>query len=363
MLVDGMGEQAGPALGCEIAPKEASSAGTTSADALNAAAMAAAAPDPALTVGGFAASTVTAADVVVSGSTASVEAPVTLSTGPGQKGWSVSFTKAQIASLGQGSLTARLRVGGTLVGASKTVVHDVTAPSITVNLAEGTYTGTQQLTVTAGGDPVTYQLDGAAARAVTGQIQLLPGSHTVVLRSTDSAGNTTTRTLPYTILAPPATQQTPPTQQASRPQAQQPAPAAPAARTTPAALIPAASAPAPQLGIVGANTAKLPVATLLTTPRTIAGASARRNGIVARFSAPQNARTAVIRVLRRGAVGRLSLVGSKTAAVKRGANSVALNSKALRRKLGSGTYVVQVALRGADGKAGAATSSVIRVIR
>ncbi|MDX6377476.1 MAG: hypothetical protein QOE98_1779 [Gaiellaceae bacterium] len=360
MLVDGMGEQAGPAPGCEIAPKEASSAGTTSADALNAAAMAAAAPDPALTVGGFAASTVTAADVVVSRGTASVEAPVTLSTGPGQKGWSVSFTKAQIASLGQGSLTARLRVGGTLVGASKTVVHDVTAPSITVNLAEGTYTGTQQLTVTAGGDPVTYQLDGAAARAVTGQIQLLPGSHTVVLRSTDSAGNTTTRTLPYTILAPPAT---PPTQQASQPQAQQPAPAAPAARTTPAALIPAASAPAPQLGIVGSNTGKLPVATLLTTSRTIAGASARRNGIVARFSAPQNAKTAVIRVLRRGAGGRLSLVGSKTAAVRRGANSVALNSKALRRKLRSGTYVVQVALRGADGKAGAATSSVIRVIR
>jgi hypothetical protein len=362
MLVDGMDEQTTPALGCEVSPKDASSAGTT-AGALNAAGMApAGAADPVLTVGGFAANAVTAADVVVSRGAASVEAAVTLSTGPGQKGWSATFSKAQIAGLGEGTLTARLRIGGNLVGATKSVVHDLTPPNITVSLAEGTYTGTQLLTASAGGDPVTYQLDGAAARAVVGQIALVPGSHTVVLRSTDAAGNTTTRTLPYTILAPPTQQQTP---QTSEPQARpQAAPAAPAARpVAPATLIPAASIPAPQLGIAGSSTKGLPVATSLVAPRTIAGSSARRDGLVARFSAPQSARTAVIRVLRRSAAGKLTVVGSKTAAVRRGANRIALNSKALRRKLVSGTYVVEVRLRSAGGKAGAATKSVVRVIR
>jgi hypothetical protein len=363
MLVDGMDEQATAALGCEISPKEASSAGTI-AGSLNAATMAAAGnSDDMLTIGGWAAETVTAADVVLSDGTNSVRSAVRLSNGPGQKGWTATFRKSDFDTLAQGTLTARLDVGAGPVGAARTVSFDTIAPSISVSLAEGTYTGTQALTATAGGDPLTYRLDGAAARPVVGQIQLTPGSHTLVLTATDAAGNTTTRTLPYTILA---AQQ--PTQQqgqqqgppAAQPQGQAPAaPQAAPAVAAPAALIPAASAPAPQLGVVSSAR---PVATMLTGPRTVAGASARRSGLVARFSAPQNARTAVVRVLRRGAGGKLTLVGSRTTAVRRGANRVALNSKALRRRLVRGTYVIQVSLRGADGKAGAATTSVIRVV-
>jgi hypothetical protein len=367
MLVDGMDEQATAALGCEVSPKEASSAGTI-AGQLNAATMAAAGnSDVMLTIGGWAAEAVTAAEVVLSDGANSVRSAVRLSDGPGQKGWTATFRKSDFDTLAQGTLTARLDVGGTPVGASKTVSYDTTPPSIAVSLAEGTYTGTQSLTATAGGDQLTYQLDGAAARPVVGQIQLTPGSHTLVLTATDAAGNTTTRTLPYTILA--AAGQQPPTQSQAQPQPQTPAApaaAAPAAAAAgpapvaPAALIPAVAAAAPQLGVVSPA---LPVATMLTGSATVRGASARRSGLVARFSAPQGAKTAVVRVLRRGAGGKLTLVGSKTTAVKRGANRVPLNSSVLRRKLVNGTYVVEVRLRTSAGKSGAATRSVIRVVR
>ncbi|MEA2318854.1 MAG: hypothetical protein QOD44_3043, partial [Solirubrobacteraceae bacterium] len=243
MLVDGMDEQATAALGCEISPKEASSAGTI-AGSLNAATMAAAGnSDDMLTIGGWAAETVTAADVVLSDGTNSVRSAVRLSNGPGQKGWTATFRKSDFDTLAQGTLTARLDVGAGPVGAARTVSFDTIAPSISVSLAEGTYTGTQALTATAGGDSLTYRLDGAAARPVVGQIQLTPGSHTLVLTATDAAGNTTTRTLPYTILA--AAQQ--PTQQqgqqqgppAAQPQGQAPAaPQAAPAVAAPAALIP-----------------------------------------------------------------------------------------------------------------------------
>src|SRR3712207_4226104 len=78
MLVDGLEEQATPAPGCEVAPKSASSLGTTSRDALNIATAGAAATDPVLVVGGWAAAGTAAGDVVLSNGAASVARPVTL---------------------------------------------------------------------------------------------------------------------------------------------------------------------------------------------------------------------------------------------------------------------------------------------
>jgi hypothetical protein len=129
MLVEGFSEQSGAALGCEAAPKEASSVGTASPEALTFANAGPAATDPVLTVGGWAAETVTEAEVVLSRGAASVARPVTLSAGPGPKGWTATFTKADLATVGQGTLTARLSVDGSLVGAAKTIRHDTSAPA------------------------------------------------------------------------------------------------------------------------------------------------------------------------------------------------------------------------------------------
>jgi hypothetical protein len=373
MLVDGMGEQTTAALGCEGSPKVPSSVGTTSG-AVNAAAMAAAGnSDTVLTIGGWAADTVGHADVVLSNGAASVTSRARMSNGPGQVGWTAEFTKSDLASLPQGTLTAQLLADDTPAGPAKSVIYDVTAPSITVNLAEGTYTGTQSVVASAAGDSLTYQLDGAAARAVTGAIALTAGSRTLVLRATDAAGNVTTRTLPYTILAAAGQPQpTGPSPQPGTPQgglpasggqpASTPSGAGGGAPVAPAALIPAASVPAPSLGVAGASAARLPVATFLSGPRTIAGRAARRNGLVARFSAPRDAKRAVIRVLRRGANGRQTVLATQLATVRRGANRVVLNGPSLRRKLKAGRYVIEVRLSQAPGgKSGAATTFSIRI--
>jgi hypothetical protein len=286
MLVEGFSEQADAALGCEAAPKAASSVGTASPEALTSADAGPAASDPVLTVGGWAAEAVTEAEVVLSRGAASVTRPVTLTAGPGQKGWSAAFTRADVATVGQGTLTAQLRVGGTLVGAAKTITHHTSAPA-------------------SPGNP-----DAPA-----------------------SPGNPD-------------------------------APASPAGATSGAAPTAAPSQLAtsvPGLGVAGSRSTPL-AARMLGGRRTISAASARRNGLVARFSAPQRARTALVRVYRKR--GRsLTLVGSQTVRVRQGTNRIALRSRTLRTRLRPGTYVVRVSLRAADGAAGPAASSMVRVLR
>jgi hypothetical protein len=164
-----------------------------------------------------------------------------------------------------------------------------------------------------------------------------------VLSSTDAVGNTTTRTLRYVINpvpAPPAAQQ-----QSSAP----------------------AAAPAPQLVaplplIAGSQAAPRPVATMLSGQKRIGRAAARRNGLLARFSAPQGARRASLKVFR-SRNGVLRLVGTKRVSVRRGANSVKLNGKALRSKLTPGLYLIQVTLTTSSGRSGAAAAKFVRVVR
>jgi hypothetical protein len=286
MLVEGLGEQPGAALGCEAAPKAASSVGTVSPGALTSANAGPAAADPVLTVGGWAAEAVTEAEVVLSRGAASVSRPVTLTAGPGQKGWSAEFTKADLATVGRGALTVQLSVGGTLVGGTKTIAHDTSAPA-------------------GPGTPGTPAGPGTPAPAAPAAPAGAAG-----------AGS------------------------------------APAAAAQPAALVPG-------LGVAGARATAL-TARMLGGPRTVSAGSARRNGLVARFSAPQGATTALVRVYRKR--GRsLTLLDSRTVRVRAGTNRVALRSRALRARLRPGTYVVRVSLRGA-GSSGPAASATVRVL-
>jgi hypothetical protein len=138
------------------------------------------------------------------------------------------------------------------------------------------------------------------------------------------------------------------------------APAAAAAGTpaVAAAAGPAVAVPAPA---AAAAAAKAPVATTLIAPATVPAATAARAGIVIRFGVPAGATTAQLRVLRtRGK--RTTLLGTQVVRVKRGPNRIALNGKALRRKLVRGRVIVEVRLRRANGRPGAPKRTVVRIV-
>jgi hypothetical protein len=343
MLVEGMGLANGPALGCEASAAAASSIGSTSLDALNAATLGALAPgDVALTVGGWAADGVGTADVELRDEAgATVVKPVTLTGGAGQQGWGATFTKAEVLTLAQGALSARL-VGA---GAVRTVVYDTVVPAFTAGLPAGTYTGAQRVAIS--GDPVTYQLDGGFPRSYTGiPIELGPGAHTLVLRAEDDAGNVATQTLAYDIRALPA----PPAPPAAIPPA--PPAAAPVIGPAPVTLVAAAAQRSP---------ASL-VPTILGARGRVGRAQARRAGLTARFRAPAGTRTATVTVSRM-AGGALRFVGSKRARVRPGRATVRLDARSLRTRLRPGLYYVEVVLRGAGGRSGDPAAAFVRVLR
>jgi hypothetical protein len=208
MLVDGLDEQLTAAPGCEAAPKLASSLGTASTDVLSTVNVAPGGADPVLTLGGWAAAGVTEAKVVLTSGDTVVEKAVDLAAdATRQQGWGASFTAAELEGLAEGDVRAQLSIGDVLVGAVKTIRYDVTPPELSVDLSEGTYTGAQRVVVTAGaaGDTITYALNGGPARPYTGgAIELGVGDHVLVVRSTDTAGNSTERTFAYTVNPAPA---------------------------------------------------------------------------------------------------------------------------------------------------------------
>jgi hypothetical protein len=350
-LHEGVGPTRAPALGCTSEAFE-SSLGSISAPSINKTNAGPLVLDtaPVLTLGGWADGGIGAADVEVSDGTNPPKLiPVTgldaatLPTGPDQ-GWTAVLTKEDLAGLQQGELTMRLRTAAGLVGASRTVQYNIGGPTFSVSLAPGTYTGLRSVALTRGpgNEELTYELDGGAPTVYRGiPIQLARGAHRLVVRATDAAGNTTEQAYDYTIVIPPAPQPQPQVQQ----QQQAPAPA-------PVIL------PVPQI----AQSQKLgPAVRLLSSQKRIKGSAARRSGLVSRFSAPSGARTAVIRVYRSKG-GKFTLVGSKSTSVRRGANSVKLNGKAMRRKFTAGLYAIQVTLRGANGS-GAPATSMVRVLK
>jgi hypothetical protein len=225
-----------------------------------------------------------------------------------------------------------------------------------VSLEPGAYTGAQRLAVTGAGDPVTYSLDGAAPRTYTGvAIDLGVGTHTVVLRSQDAAGNVTERSLAYEIRPVPAP--APPAQSAGAPSTGAGAGAQQSGLTSLAG--PLATAPPPR--VTAGSPAEPPLLAVRRGARRLTLAAARRDGFVVRFTAPAGARSAVVRILRRRG-GRLTLLGSRTAVVRAGRVGMRLRSRALRRRLRAGELLVEVTLRGAGGRAETATW-VVRLAR
>src|SRR6185312_14197430 len=139
-----------------------------------------------------------------------------------------------------------------------------------------------------------------------------------------------------------------------------PAPAAaPAAAATPAATAPAPAAPGPPGAVAGLLAA--PVVTRFAAPATVPAATAARAGLTVQFAVPAGATTAAIRVLMTRGPGPLTVLATATVRVRRGTNRVALNAKALRRRLRRGKVVVEVRLRRPGGGVGAPKRTTVRI--
>jgi hypothetical protein len=136
--------------------------------------------------------------------------------------------------------------------------------------------------------------------------------------------------------------------------------AAPAVAAAGAPVAAAAAGPAAPVRLP-AVARPAPVVSALAAPATLPAATAARAGIVVRFTAPAGATTATIRVLRtRGR--RRTVLGTQVVRVRHGLNRVALNGKALRRRLGRGRVIVEVRLRRGTGHAGAPQRTVVRIV-
>jgi hypothetical protein len=355
MLAEGTGEHNGPALGCEaIAPAEASSAGTTSVETLNATRMNALADrDVALSVGGWAAAGIESAEVELRGpaGTAAVKAVDGLAAGAtAQQGWGVAFTKAEVAALGEGTLAARLRVGGAPVGATKSVLLDTVAPGVpTAAPGPGAFVGAQRVNLAAeAGATIHYTTDGSeptTASARFGAPIRVDSDATIRAIAVDAAGNVSgAAAFEFTILAPPA------------------ASAAPATAVPGAGVIAPAGAPA-----TPAAPATTPAVTLrvrrLSAPRRLSAARARRAGLVAAFVTPAGAVAAEARLYRL-AGARRRLVATRIIAATPGRRQVArFTTASIRRKLAAGPYVLEVRTGPSPGRLGPATTLRLRIAR
>jgi hypothetical protein len=342
MLVEGMAEQVTPAPGCEGAPKEESSAGTTSTDVLNSSNLAPKADDDVvLEVGGWAGVGVTAADVVLTSGTTSAEKPVTL----GDGGWTAEFTKADLAALAQGTVQAQLRVGGaggTLLGAAKTIRYDTVAPAAPTTTPDaGAHTGRQGVSLSAEtGARIYYTTDGSAPTTAStrfGAEIVLDRDTTVNAIAVDAAGNES--------------------------------PVASASFTIKPAVTPFVSV-VPGLVELGASASPLPsvapaAVTLkvarLTLPARMSAGAARRRGVVASFVTPAGAAYAEARLIRlQGAKRRL--VGKRLMAATPGRRQVArFTTAAVRKQLATGRYVIEVRTGPSAGRLGPAVTMRLRV--
>jgi hypothetical protein len=112
----------------------------------------------------------------------------------------------------------------------------------------------------------------------------------------------------------------------------------------------------------GANPPSELRATILPGRGRVSLARAKRSGLRVRFTAPAAAASATVRAYHTVA-GKRQLVGSRTAAVHRGTNAIALDGAAVRRRTKPGLYALDVVLRGTDGTPGPPAQAVLRVVR
>ena len=118
------------------------------------------------------------------------------------------------------------------------------------------------------------------------------------------------------------------------------------------------------LGVTDSKTGPGPahglVATILLGPRRLSLASAKRHGLRVRFTAPAAAQSATVRAYRTAA-GTRRLLGSRTTAVHRGTNAIALDATAIRRRTKPGSYTLELVLHGAGGTKSPRAQTFVRV--
>lgn len=209
-LIDGVDEAAGPALGCEQSPKQSNAVTTSDDPAVNI-------DSGSLNLSGTAMEMVEAVSVTLSDGSATTDPkPVTnLSAGPGEKTWSVEFTRGELEALADGTLTAAgtfTTPNGDIAGRTKSIEKDTFVPAApTANPPSGTYGSTQSVTLNHSDDDldakIRYTLGSAPADPTatstefSGQIAVT-ASQTIKARVFDSAGNMSpVATFAYTIQA------------------------------------------------------------------------------------------------------------------------------------------------------------------
>jgi hypothetical protein len=196
-VLDGLGG-GGPAPGCEQAPGQANAVATSDDEAVNL-------TSDTLNLGGTAMDMVSGVSVTLSdGDAATLDPTVAatdLSAGPGEKTWSVQFSRAQLDALNDGTLTATgsydLTAGGTTTGANMEIEKDTVAPAnVTATPPGGLFNGNQSVTLNgpADADQVRYTLNGSNPSATTGTIYneqeiQITSNQTIKAIAIDAAGN------------------------------------------------------------------------------------------------------------------------------------------------------------------------------
>jgi hypothetical protein len=324
-MAEGVGETPGPALGCEGSPAAVNAVGVTSVKSVNADMLAAGAPDAALELSGPAGADVASATIALSDGTTSVTAPAAgLAAGATQhQAWSATFTKAQLASLADGNLTASGSFAGGFNGA---IVKDTVAPVIKSDLAPGSYVGLQKVTLDApGAARVAYQLDGGSEHTFTGTpIDIGAGTHTLSASAVDAAGNRSTASFAYTIDEVPV---------AGGPIASRPV-AAPVAGTP----------------VVAPSSRSLRIASL-RLPAKVRRADVRRRGLRIAMRLARGTQTVRISVYRRTGGGFRLAARAVRVPGKGGSYTVRLRDAKARRALSRrGSYLVEVTPAGSGGR-------------
>jgi len=277
--------------------------------------------------------------------------------------WTVTFTAAELASLADGTLTARgsYDVGpGTVNGKDLTLAKDVVAPGAPdATPGGGTYTGPQGVTLDKP-DPASvihYTANGTTPTAASpvAPAQLLVSSSQVIRAvAIDGVGNVSpVGTFAYTIMAPATGGGSATTGSGST--------AAATGSGTAAALAPGVaqvlSAQARALGTLSVGN--------LTLARRISAARLRARGLRVAMRLPSGADTvrfALYRARNGKPTGSALVAGSRKPS-RAGTYRLTLRSPSLLRKLKPGAYVVRVKAGSARSGQGPAASIAFTVTR
>jgi hypothetical protein len=313
-----LGAPAGPAPGCEAAPRQADAV-TSSDDAF----VNLASGDLALS-GTARAGTTGVTGSLTDSDGQKVDFTAELSAGDGPKTWTATITREELETLADGNLVASARyenLNATLDGATLTIAKDVVAPRAPSSTpVSGTYTSAQSVHLTHddadAGTRIHYTANGSVPTAASLRASgpfWVTSTQVIKALAIDSAGNKSdVATLEYRIEAPVAT--------AEQVQTALPTP-------VPTAIM----QPAPQVEV-----APLKVSGLRLTSSKSAR-NIRRHGLTVRFNAPANARKVRVNLMR----GATRIASRTMATPTGGAYTVVLSARSLKR-LAAGTYRLEV---------------------